>query len=202
METHPAKDSMVVVCSRVSETSMSPLLASQVGGSDTEHETKHSEQLFFWSFKSIIKLKSASVLRNQGLKLMTTSRKDPRLEFWPLPVVVPAVSGNHWCQSVSRPTLHVLYNSDQPGKLHWFLITGIKKRGENKFKHMSVIFNKNKKMMNNDLPMWVLQIEITSRLEWWITQESRAICGFQVFAKFKLTMLTLTSLHYHPTCVL
>lgn len=80
----------------------------------------------FWSFQSIIKLKRASVLLTQGLKLMTTSRKGPRLEFWPLPVVVPVVSGNHWCQSVSRPTLHVLYNSNQPGKLHWFLITGIK----------------------------------------------------------------------------
>lgn len=47
METHQAKDSMAVVCSRVSETSMSPLLASQVGGNDTEHKKKNIQKSCF-----------------------------------------------------------------------------------------------------------------------------------------------------------
>lgn len=63
---------------------------------------------------------------------MTTSRRGPQPGSWPLPVVVPVVSGNQWCWSFTRPTLHVFYNSEQPGKLHWFSITRFKLRREKK----------------------------------------------------------------------
>ena len=140
---------------------------------------------------------------SQGLRLTTTSRRDPRLVSWPLLVAVPVVSGNHWCWSFTCPTLLVLYNSEQPGKLHWFSITGLKLRGENKFKHVcdlgrlnwwSVIcqsdFYKSNLCLNwSEWPAWLLKSEGLSVI-------------LKCFTKFKLIILTLKkSAHYHPACI-
>lgn len=142
MEKQPAKDSRVPECSRESETSMSPLLASQVVCNKTDSIVgffwKNLKNCSFGHFH-VVRVKEAVFCFSQGLRLMTTSRRGPQLGSWPLLVVVPVASGNHWWWSFTRPTLLVLYNSEQPGKLHWFSITGTNLRRKNKFKHVSVI---------------------------------------------------------------
>lgn len=142
------------------------------------------------------------VFYSQGLRLMTTSPRGPRLGSWPLPADAPVGSGNLRSRIFNRPSLYVLYVSEQPGKLHWFLNTGLKLRRENKLiKHVSVI--------GDDLTddQWFAKVTFTRSnlcLNWsdwpdYLHDEWRATYEFKCFSKFKLIILTLTkSAHYHP----